>query len=92
MQHGRALERLIREVVIVDPELIPLHVLKGDFSDGFYRIGLRTTYDTKLGIVFLSEGEDKELVEIMLTLPMGWKNLPPIFYMATETVSDIPNT
>ena len=35
MQYGWALERLIREVVIANPELGPMHVLKADFSDGF---------------------------------------------------------
>ena len=41
--------------------------------------------------VFSSEGDDEELVVITLTLLMGWKNLPPIFYMATETVEDLAN-
>ena len=41
--------------------------------------------------VFSSEGDDEELVVITLTLLMGWKNLPPTFYMATETVEDLAN-
>ena len=40
MQYGRALERLIREVVIADPFLGTIYVLKADVSVGFYRIAL----------------------------------------------------
>ena len=49
MQYGRALDRLIGEVVIANPALGPVHVLKLDISDNFYRIGLRPTDDPKLG-------------------------------------------
>ena len=31
------------------------------------------------------------MVAIPLTLPMGWKNYPPLFCMATETVADLAN-
>ena len=31
------------------------------------------------------------VVAILLTLPMGWKNSPPIFCMATETVAYLAN-
>ena len=52
MRYGRDLDCLIREVIISDPELRPIHVLKEDVSDGFYCIGLRPTDAPKLGIVF----------------------------------------
>ena len=44
-----------------------------------------------MGIVFPSEGEDEELVVIPLILTIWWKNLPPIFCTAIETVEDISN-
>ena len=31
------------------------------------------------------------MVDIPLTLPMGWKNSPPLFCTATETVADLSN-
>ena len=31
------------------------------------------------------------MVAIPLTLPMGWKNSPPLFFTATETVADLAN-
>ena len=49
MQYGRALDCLIREVVIADPSLGTLHVLKADDINGFYRIILRPMDDPKLG-------------------------------------------
>ena len=91
MQYDRVLDRLIREVIISNPALGPMHTLKSDVSDGFYRIGLHPTYAPKLGLVIPSEGENEDLVVIPLTLPMGWKNLPPIFCTAAETLADIAN-
>ena len=45
----------------------------------------------KLGLVFPSEAGEEDLVAIQLTLPMGWKNSPPIFCTVTETVADLEN-
>ena len=73
MQYIWALEFLIREVVISNPALRPLHVLKANVSDGFYHIGLLPPDIPKLGLVFTSEVEDEELVVIPLTLPIGCK-------------------
>ena len=39
MQYIWDLDRPIREIVIADPTLGPVHVLKADVIDGFYRIG-----------------------------------------------------
>ena len=83
---ARSLERIIREVVIADPALGTVRILKSDVSDGFYHTGLLHTYNTKLGIVFPSEGEDKELAAVLLTIPMGWEKSPPIFCTATVLI------
>ena len=91
MQYGRCLDCLLQKIVYADPELGPVHMIKADVSDGFYRIGLCPSDATKLGLVFPSEAGDKDLVAILLTLPMGWKNSPPIFCTAMETVSDLAN-
>ena len=91
MQYGRALDCLLREIVYADPALGYVYLLKADVSDGFYRIGLRPTDAPKLGLIFPSRKGEEELVAIPLTLPMGWKNSPPLFCMATETVADLAN-
>ena len=66
-------------------------MIKADVSDGFYRIGLQPSDAAKLGLGFPSEAGEEYLVAILLTLPMGWKNSPPIFCTATETVVDLAN-
>ena len=91
MQYGRCLDRLLRGIVYADTKLGPVHMIKANVSDGFYRIGLRQSNATKLGLVFPSEAGEEDLIAIPLTLPMGWKNLPPIFCTATETVADLSN-
>ena len=52
---------------------------------------MRPTDAPKLGLVFPSEGNGEELHAIPITLPMGWKNSPPIFLTAKETVVDLAN-
>ena len=68
-----------------------VNIIKAYVSDSFYRIGLRPSDAAKLGLVFPSESGEEDLVAIPLTLPMGWKNSPPIFCTATETVADLAN-
>ena len=83
MQYGRALDRFIIETVIADPTLGPVYVLKADFCDGFYNIGLRPTDAPNLGLIFPSD---------KITLPMVWKKSPLIFCVSRETVLDLSNT
>ena len=91
MQFGRALERLLREILLADPAKGPVSMLKLDISDGFYRIALNPTDVPKLGVIFpTNDGTD--LVALPLVLPMGWRNSPPIFSAATETAADLANT
>ena len=55
MQYGRDLDHLIGKIIIADPTLGPVHVLKADVSDSFYRICLRPICDPRLGLVFPPE-------------------------------------
>ena len=41
MQYGWSLDRLIREMVITDPALGPVYVLKVDVRNGLYHIGMK---------------------------------------------------
>ena len=91
MQYGRCLDRLLQEIVYADPKLGPVHIVKADVSEGFYRVGLGPTDAAKLGLVFPNEAGEEDLLAIPLTLPMGWKHSPPIFCIATETVEDLAN-
>ena len=91
MQYGRCLDRLLCEIVYANPKLGPVHMIKADVSDGCYRIGLCLSSAAKLGLVFPSEAGDEDLVAILSTLLMVWKNWPPIFCTPTETVADLAN-
>ena len=52
MQYDWALELLIREVVISNPALVPMHILEPDARGSFSRIGLRPTDSPNMGIFF----------------------------------------
>jgi hypothetical protein len=92
MQFGHALERILQEILIANPAFGPVHLIKLDISDGFYRIALNVDDIPKLGVAFPSARHDDPLVAFPLVLPMGWKNSPPIFSTATETIADLANT
>ena len=83
MQYGRALDRLLREIVYADPALGYVYLLKADVSNGFYRIWLRPEDAPKLVLIFPSGADKEPMVAILLTLPMGWKPSLPLFCMVT---------
>jgi hypothetical protein len=91
MQFGFALDRILREILLADPALGPVQMLKIDLSDGFYRINLNIDDIPKLGVAFPTSPGEEPLVAFPLVLPMGWKNSPPVFSTATETVADLAN-
>ena len=91
MQFGHALDRILRELLLSDPALGPVHLLKLDISDGFYRVNLNIDNIPKLGVAFPTRPGEPKLVALPLVLPMGWKNSPPIFSAATETIADLAN-
>ena len=91
MQFGHALERFLRELLLADPNLGPVNIIKVDISDGFYRICLNIRDIPKLGVVFPTLPGQPRLVAFPLVLPMGWKNSPPVFSTATETIADLAN-
>ena len=66
-------------------------MLKADVSNDFYQINLLPADAQKLGLIFPVYEDKKKLFAISLTLPIGWKNLPPLFCTATETASDLAN-
>jgi hypothetical protein len=65
--------------------------MKLDISDGFYRITLNVDDIPKLGVAFPTAPGEDPLVAFPVVLPMGWKNSPPVFSTATETVADMVN-
>ena len=92
MQFGHALDRILRHILLANPELGPVYLMKVDLSDGFYRVDLSIDDAPKLGVVFPTRPNEEPLVAIPLVLPMGWKNSPPVFSTVTETIADVANS
>lgn len=91
MQFGRALPRLLRKIHEANPRFGPVYLSTVDIADGFYRIGLRPDDALRLGVLFPTRHGERQLIAVPLVLPMGWKESPPSFCAATETVADLAN-
>ena len=52
MQFGHALDRILREILLANPDDGPVQLMKVDLSDGFYRIDLCVDDIPKLGVLF----------------------------------------
>ena len=65
--------------------------MRVDIEYGFYRIGLDIEDITRLGVVFPTTPGEEPLIDFPLVFPMGWKNSPPIYYTASETIAELAN-
>ena len=77
MQFGRTLERLLTTIRHADPAYGPVHIIKIDIADGFYRVGLVPDAAPGLGVILPRSPGEPHLVAIPLVLPMGWVESPP---------------
>ena len=91
MQFGHAIDRILCEILLADPNLGPIYLMKIDISDGFYRVNLNIDDMPKLGVIFPTAPGQEPLVALPLDLPMGWKNSPPVFSTVIDTIADIAN-
>ena len=91
MQFGRALERLITQVVRSDPRFGPVHFFKIDIADGFYRVWLDIAHIPTLAVAIPTLPGEPQLLALPLALPMGWTQSPPAFCAVTETIADLAN-
>ena len=93
MQFGRALQRVLTQIVHADPRYGPPKLAKIDIADGFYRVWLLYSDIPKLGVLLLRSGHPgaPQLVAFPLALPMGWVESPPYFTTLTETACDLAN-
>ena len=92
MQFGRALQRMLQDIVQADPRFGPVYLMKVDIADGFYRVAVNVHDIPKLGVAFPVQPGEQPLVALPLTLPMGWQSSPPYFCVPTETITDVANT
>ena len=91
MQYGTALKRILQQIAYADPAHGPVHMLKCDLSDGFYRIPLAPSAIPPLGVILPYSPGEAPLIAFPLMLPMGWKHSPPFFSAFTETIADLSN-
>jgi hypothetical protein len=91
MQFGKALKRILQAIVDANPDYGPVHLIKVDIADGFYRIWVNGDDITKLVVALPPLGSTEPLVALPLVLPMGWTESPPYFCAATETVTNMTN-
>jgi hypothetical protein len=91
MQFGKALERVMHDIVSANPLYGPVHLMKVDIADGFYRIMVRSRDIVKLAVSIPTLAGEEPLVALPLVLPMGWTQSPPWFCAATETATDVAN-
>ena len=77
MRFGHALYRYLREILLADPALGSLYLIKVNISGGFYQISLDINGIPELGVVLPTEKGQNILVVLPLVLPMGWKIARP---------------
>ena len=71
MQFGHALEQILCKILLANPMLGPVHLMKLDISDGFYCIAVNINNIPKLVVIFPTEPGKFPLVAFLLVLPMG---------------------
>jgi hypothetical protein len=91
MQFGRTLQRILQGIFDADPRFGPVHLIKVDIADGYYRVYINPTDIPKLGVVFPTKAGEEPMVAFPLRLPMGWVESPPYFCAAAETACDLAN-
>ena len=92
MLFGRALHRILQQVLATNTHLGPVYISKVDLSDVYIRwwVGMEDVPS----VAFLSPKKTPSntyLVGFHLYLPMGYVEIAPYFCMATNTVADLAN-
>ena len=90
MQFGRAFQRILQRIAFANPKFGPVHLLKVDLSDGYYRVPLNARGALQLAVAMPSTRR-QPMLAIPTVLPMSWLESPPYFCMATETIADYTN-
>jgi len=91
MQFGKALHRILQTIFFADKRWGPVHLMKGDISDGFYQAWLLWQDILKLAVVMPRRNGEEPLIALPFGFPMGWVNAPPFFCSLTETAADLAN-
>ena len=90
MQFGKALPRILQRIAYANPRFGPVHLIKVDLSDGYYRIPITPSGALNLAVT-LPSSRRAPLLAIPTVLTMGWIDSAPYFCMATESIADFTN-
>ena len=90
MQFGKALPRILQRIAYANPRFGPVHLIKVDLSDGYYRIPITPSGALNLAVT-LPSSRRNPLLAIPTVLTMGWIDSAPYFCMATESIADFTN-
>ena len=92
MQIGHSLKSILREILLANPAHGPVMLNKTDLSNGFYCMDVNPDDAPNLGVVFPTNPGANPMVAVPFVLPMGWKNSPPTFSAAMETITNVANS
>jgi hypothetical protein len=71
MQFGAALPPLLQRLVYANPDYSPPLMAKINLADGYYRVPLSQGAALELAAVLPSDSPGENLIDILLSLPMG---------------------
>ena len=91
MQFGHTLRRVLQKLAGADPKNGPVYLGKFDLKDGFYRMRLTPESVLPLGVLLPVAPAESPMIAFPYVDPMGWKESPPSFSAATETIADLAN-
>ena len=90
MRFGGTLRRIIQRVLLADPRLDPVYLGKVDLSDAYMQLWVRLEDTPSVSfLVPRNKPTDKQLVSFHMSLPMGYVDTAPFFYMSTKTIADM---
>ena len=78
MQFGKALERILAQIVAANPAHGPIQLIKVDIADGFYRVWLNLSDIPKLAVSIPSLKGEEPLLAFPLVLPRAGPSRPLI--------------
>ena len=92
MRFGGTLARIVRRALTMDPTLGPVYLRKVDLSNAYMHLWVIMEYTSSASLLLPNlNPANKQLVGFHLSLPMGFMDSAPYFFMVTETVTDLDN-
>ena len=87
---GGILKRVIEHILVADPRLSPVYLIKVDLVESYMHLWV--CFEDSPASAFIipkKKEEDEQLVGFHLAHPMGFRDRAPFFCLLTETVVDM---